>query len=183
MSIVTILNDNDLWQNVKLKKPFVFKNSNLPNVTWKEVMSIVYADLKIGKTLGQGESGRYDDFGFKVMKANRIESVQNQFEELKQFFNVSEDRSAAPGGSQLYISIETNQKSYGSPHSDPENVFFWQLLGKSNWKIWSEDNVSIQIDEILEPGDLLYCPPNLQHHIVAVTPRAGVSMAFGGLLE
>lgn len=183
LSIVQILKENNLWENVKSQQPFVLRNSGMPDVTWKEILTLVYSDLKIGKSLGQGESGIYDHFGFKLMKANRIQKVQDEFEELKHLFKVSQDRTVAPGGAQLYISISTNRESYGSAHRDPENVFFWQVRGKSNWKIWTKDEESVQLDEILEPGDILYCPPSLKHQIIAVTPRAGVSIAFGDLIE
>lgn len=183
LNIVQILKENNLWESVKSQKPFVLKNSGLPDVTWREILTLLYADLKIGKNLGQGGKIKYDDFGFKIMRANRIQQIEDQFKELKSLFVFSADRKEAPGGAQIYMSLATYENSYGTPHSDPENIFFWQIRGKSNWKIWDKDTVSIQLDEVLEPGDILYCPPNLQHHIIAVTQRAGVSMGFGDLVE
>jgi quercetin dioxygenase-like cupin family protein len=184
MSILKILNENDLWENIKSQKPFVFRNSGLPEVTWKEILSLVYSDFKIGKSLGQGDKGRYDEFGFKVMRADRIEAIHSEIQELEKLFNVSQDFTVVPRAAhQLYISIATQERSYGVPHSDPENVFFWQLRGKGNWKIWSEDKQEVELDEVLQPGDILYCPPNRTHHVVAITPRAGVSIGFGELIE
>lgn len=183
LSIVQIFKDNNLLENVKFQKPFVLKKSGLPDVAWKDVLALLYSDLSVGKSLGQGGKIKYDDFGFKIMKANRIQKVEDQFEELKSLFVFAEDRVSAPGGAQIYLSLATHETSYGTPHSDPENIFFWQIRGICNWKIWHEDGESIQVDEILEPGDIIYCPKNLKHHIIAITPRAGVSMGFGELLE
>ena len=179
MSILKSLNDNGLWEKVKAEEPFVFRSADLPEVSWDSVLALVDTDLKIGKPLGQGDKGVYNQFGFKVMKADRIDVIYDQINELKPFFETSEDFLLNPSSAhQLYVSLTTNEKSYGLPHKDPENVFFWQLQGKANWKIWSEDESTVEVDEILERGDFIYCPPNRQHHIIAVTPRFGISIGF-----
>jgi hypothetical protein len=182
MSILKALNDNGLWEKVRAEEPFVFRSADLPEVSWDSVLALIDTDLKIGKPLGQGDKGIYNEFGFKVMKADRIDAINDEIESLKTFFEVSEDFNISPRSAhQLYVSLTTNEKSYGIPHTDPENVFFWQLQGKANWKIWSEDKTVVEVDEVLSKGDFIYCPPNRQHHIIAVTPRCGISIGYGKL--
>jgi hypothetical protein len=182
MSILKALNDNGLWEKVRAEEPFVFRSADLPEVSWDSVLALIDTDLKIGKPLGQGDKGIYNEFGFKVMKADRIDAINDEIESLKTFFEVSEDFDISPRSAhQLYVSLTTNEKSYGVPHTDPENVFFWQLQGKANWKIWSEDKTVVEVDEVLSKGDFIYCPPNRQHHIIAVTPRCGISIGYGKL--
>lgn len=184
MSILSVLNENNMWENVKARKPFVFKSAGLPTVTWDSILAIIDADMKMGKKFGQGDNGIYNEFGFKVTRADRVDVIYDQIQELKPFFNVSPDFLVDPRSShQFYVSLTTSEKSYGIPHDDPENVFFWQLGGKANWKIWSEDRETVELDVILEPGDFIYCPPLRQHHIIAITPRFGVSIGFGELIE
>lgn len=184
MSILNTLNSNGLWEKVKAQEPFVVRGVELPEVSWDDILMIIDADMKMGKGLGQGEKGIYNQFGFKIMRADRIDAIYNQIQELKPFFEISEDFSVDPRSShQMYASITTDEKSYGVPHKDPENVFFWQLRGKGNWRIWSEDESTIEVDAILEPGDVIYCPPNRKHHIIAITPRCGVSLGFGKIKD
>jgi hypothetical protein len=182
MSILKSLNDNGLWEKVKAEEPFVFRSADLPEVSWDSVLALIDGDLRIGKKLGQGEKAIYNEFGFKVLKADRIELINKEITSLEPFFDFSEDFIQSPRSAhQLYVSLTTDVKSYGVPHTDPENVFFWQLQGKANWKIWSKDKSTVEVDEILERGDFIYCPPNRQHHIIAITPRCGISIGFGKL--
>lgn len=182
MIILEVLNKNNFWDYVKNETPFIYRSAELPEVSWDEVFALIDSDKKIGKSLGQGDNARYNEFGFKVLKADRIESINKEITSLEPFFEFSEDFIQSPRSAhQLYVSLTTDEKSYGVPHTDPENVFFWQLRGKSNWKIWSKDEYSVELNEILEPGDFVYCPPKRKHHIIAITPRCGISIGFGKL--
>jgi 50S ribosomal protein L16 3-hydroxylase len=57
------------------------------------------------------------------------------------------------------------------PHVDSYDVFLLQGPGRRRWKF---DNQQI----IAEPGDLLYLPPGLQHHGVALEPCYTYSIGF-----
>jgi 50S ribosomal protein L16 3-hydroxylase len=78
------------------------------------------------------------------------------------------------------------------PHIDAYDVFLLQLHGRRKWMINTKhsnkflDDTDLKIlsnfeaeDEwILEPGDILYLPPNMAHHGVAIEPCMTCSIGF-----
>ena len=78
------------------------------------------------------------------------------------------------------------------PHYDSYDVFLLQMHGKRRWKIGPlqnkelEDNVPLKIlknfqpteEFLLEPGDMLYLPPNYGHDGVAEGPCSTLSIGF-----
>jgi 50S ribosomal protein L16 3-hydroxylase len=88
---------------------------------------------------------------------------------------------AAPGGSV-------------GPHVDSYDVFLVQGRGKRRWMYGSKPvrdarfvpDLELRIlehfepdqDHVLEPGDMLYLPPGVAHHGVAVTPCTTYSVGF-----
>ena len=82
----------------------------------------------------------------------------------------------------LMLSYAVNQGSVG-PHTDEYDVFLIQTSGKRHWQLDTQPNYcketlsdcSLSIlkhfnkdtDWILEPGDMLYLPPNLPHYGIA----------------
>ena len=93
----------------------------------------------------------------------------------------------------LMISYATDHGSVG-PHKDDYDVFLLQGLGRRRWQIStqpvSEDNVidnlelcimkEFQAEQewVLEPGDLLYLPPNVAHYGTAVGECMTYSIGF-----
>ena len=93
----------------------------------------------------------------------------------------------------LMISYATNHGSVG-PHKDDYDVFLLQGLGQRRWQIntqpVSEDNVidnlelcimkEFQAEQewVLEPGDLLYLPPNIAHYGTAIGECMTYSIGF-----
>lgn len=81
----------------------------------------------------------------------------------------------------LMISIAGQGGGVG-PHVDSYDVFLLQMAGRRHWKISSQKDLRLQEglplkilkhfkpsqDWILEPGDMLYLPPNIAHDGVAV---------------
>jgi hypothetical protein len=55
-----------------------------------------------------------------------------------------------------------------SDHHDPLDIFYWQIVGTSFWKI---DN---DITYELKPGDMLYLPLENSHEVWCDGPRAGL---------
>ena len=90
----------------------------------------------------------------------------------------------------LMISYAVTGGSVG-PHTDQYDVFLLQAEGKRRWQIASSFepellegcplNVLKQFtpeqEWILEPGDMLYLPPNVAHHGVALEP--GMTWSIG----
>jgi len=93
----------------------------------------------------------------------------------------------------VMVSYAPNQGTVG-PHTDQYDVFLLQGLGKRRWQISTtpvEENnrlpdLDLNImrdfqatDEwVLEPGDMLYLPPGLAHHGVAMEDCMTLSIGF-----
>jgi 50S ribosomal protein L16 3-hydroxylase len=81
----------------------------------------------------------------------------------------------------LMISIAGSKGGVG-PHIDSYDVFLLQMEGRRHWKISSQKDLSFKKDLplkilknfkasdewVLEPGDMLYLPPNIAHDGVAL---------------
>ena len=142
--------------------------------TWGPQEESIFAGLpKRGWTLLVQEINRWVPEAalllepFSFLPSVRVDDVMTSF--------------AAPGGSV-------------GPHVDSYDVFLIQGRGKRRWKYHTKptkdrrilpdldlrilQEFDAQADEVLEPGDMLYLPPNFAHHGVAVTPCLTYSIGF-----
>lgn len=90
----------------------------------------------------------------------------------------------------IMVSYAASQGSVGA-HTDSYDVFLFQAMGKRRWQI-SHDNGALLPDIelrilqtftpeqewVLEAGDMLYLPPQLAHHGVALEPGMTFSIGF-----
>lgn len=178
-------------ENYINQKPFKFDEKIPRNITWDEVFTLVDEDFNyaIENNLEYNEGWKTADnpfhkygkagYGFKVPKMEKIKAVQEIRDVLLTIFDpcIFENytRYAA------YVTLTTNKLLRIVPHTDGANVFFWQILGKAEWNIYSIDGESIDHTFLLEEGDMIFCPFERKHHVNALTPRAGVSFGFGPL--
>ena len=91
----------------------------------------------------------------------------------------------------LMISYAVDGGSVG-PHTDAYDVFLIQVQGKRRWRISEQfhdryiEGTELRIlaefnaeqDWVLEPGDMLYLPPNIAHHGVAIGECMTCSVGF-----
>jgi mannose-6-phosphate isomerase-like protein (cupin superfamily) len=166
-------------EKIKQSRPFVVKSSGFPSIDWQEVITLLDYDINHNRETG---SDRYGTYGFMLVNAERLNLVSLFLKELYKLFDKSlefAELNKESNDHQIYISLTTDKESYGSKHHDYSNVVFWQLNGISRWKIYNENGSDIELDEILNPGDIVYCPAKRQHEVVAITPRCGVSLGLG----
>ncbi|WP_105901844.1 ribosomal protein uL16 3-hydroxylase [Vibrio gangliei] len=81
------------------------------------------------------------------------------------------------------------------PHIDQYDVFICQGMGKRHWRVGAKDEGQYEeviqaqalrqikqfdaiIDEVLEPGDILYIPPGFPHDGYALEPSMSYSVGF-----
>lgn len=90
----------------------------------------------------------------------------------------------------LMISYAVTGGSVG-PHTDQYDVFLLQAEGRRRWQIAREHDPELlsgcplnvlrrftpEQEWVLEPGDMLYLPPNIAHHGVALEP--GMTWSIG----
>lgn len=94
----------------------------------------------------------------------------------------------------LMISYSVQHGGVG-PHIDQYDVFIIQGMGKRHWRVGAKDigqytdnhsvnglkqieSFSAIIDDVLEPGDILYIPPGFPHDGYALEPSMSYSAGF-----
>ncbi|MDR9828909.1 cupin domain-containing protein [Vibrio sp. FNV 38] len=94
----------------------------------------------------------------------------------------------------LMISYSVKDGGVG-PHIDQYDVFIIQGMGKRHWRVGAKDvgqyketcrhsalrqieSFEAEIDQVLEPGDILYIPPGFPHDGYALEPSMSYSVGF-----
>ncbi len=119
-----------------------------------------------------------------------VHSLNLYFEELYQFEKVLD---VIPGWMfDDVMGVYSSEGGTMGAHYDNYNVFLLQGLGTRRWKIQLKpdlrchDHFDIKLlqnfiaDEeyILEPGDMLYLPPQVAHHGISLSESTSVSIGF-----
>ena len=156
---------------------------------WDEVFKLLDIDIRDGKPCGKK---RYADGGYRILNALRIPNVLAAHNKLLNYFKGSQYELDVPGRSgHLYVNITTIEGTYGWIHADKENVVFWNVKGRSKWTIYEKTDYvdpdkipegKVDVEVILEPGDVLFCPYDRPHKVEPLTPRFGVSLGFGEMI-
>lgn len=169
----------DLMDSFVNQNPIVLKNLNLPIISWQRVLNIFDEDVRLNRLKSKKA---YGPLGFRMHHATRISEIDELTNELNKIFLPSKVFKNDPIESQhLYMSLSTEETSYGDTHYDGENVIFWQLCGKSKWTIFDKTSKDPELVAELEPGDIIFCPQYRHHKVEAITPRCGASLGFGKL--
>lgn len=92
----------------------------------------------------------------------------------------------------VMVSFSTPGGGVG-PHIDQYGVFIIQGEGRRRWRVGKQqrlkefaahgalrhcEDFEAEIDEVLEPGDILYIPPSCPHEGYAITPALNYSVGF-----
>ena len=129
-------------------------------------------------------------FGFNT--AIRITNVQKTNLIIGDICNQLSNRFRMPATCNMYLSPNDSYNCLGK-HSDPQETFIFQLLGKKNWKIFTknqdEDLRLLNSKAIngpqkefrsicLEQGETLYTPSNLVHKVECFPNISSVHLNF-----
>lgn len=115
----------------------------------------------------------FDNFNISINKGTRIKNdgfgffVSHDAESIHEVACVMSDLETTVA--HLYISLITGDQGFGK-HNDTDDVYFWQVQGKTAWIVCDQKY-------ILEPGDLIKVPALTYHHVISLTPRIGISMS------
>lgn len=169
----------------------VFENYQTPNITWEEVLNFLYKESVIPNRDLEEKVKQHNNNDF--ISIGNVQ-IQTKFWLAPQTSNIFKEFK---GVSELLYGLNNEQedttcgyyKVMGhncdldwhfqgirvslsnrlvSDHHDPHDIFYWQILGTSFWKI---DN---DITYTLNPGDLLYLPFENSHEVWCDGPRAGL---------
>jgi mannose-6-phosphate isomerase-like protein (cupin superfamily) len=71
------------------------------------------------------------------------------------------------GISGVFINFSSNMIDV-IPHRDPQDNFYWQCIGSTEWVFDGEKHM-------LDPGDLVFIPSNAEHAVNFSMPRAAIT--------
>lgn len=136
-----------------MTNPYFIREYNLDVVNWTE------AFLNYDNSVRNSKQIKFSYPGFFVShEGHEIEKVKDVLKDLKCSI------------AHLYFNISTKAETFGK-HKDTMDVYFWQCQGVTKWIIEDKDEV------ILNPGDLIYIPRGINHNVIPLSPRLGVSMS------
>lgn len=170
----------------------VFEKYQMPEITWEDMMKYIYKE-SIAKNWDLAEKvkkvNNLDSLDFigniqiqnKFWLAPQTGYLFDEFpgiSELLYKLNNSKDNRECSYYKKHQHNCDSDWHPQGirmslsdrlvSDHHDPHDIFYWQILGTSFWKI---DN---DITYKLEPGDMLYLPLENSHEVWCDGPRAGL---------
>ena len=151
---------------------------------------------KDGATPWEVRHGPFDETDFTTLPESHwtllVQDVEKHLPDLLPLLNVF-NFIPAWRLDHLMISYATDQGSVG-PHLDAYDVFLIQAQGQRHWKISNQYNEQSPIlkntdlkilreftheqEWTLEPGDILYLPPGVAHHGVALGECITFSVGF-----
>jgi mannose-6-phosphate isomerase-like protein (cupin superfamily) len=77
----------------------------------------------------------------------------------------------------------SNAENVTNRHNDLTHNFYVQCIGSVIWKIYDAlDSLNFK-EYTLQPGDAIFVPAGVSHEVVALEPRAAITVAFHGLGE
>jgi len=136
-----------------MKKIKLIKNYNNKVPSWDNLIENFNNSVMNNKFI------KHTCLGFFVShEAHEIKEVKKILKDLK--LNIAH----------LYFNITLNGKNFGK-HADDVKVYFWQVKGQCEWII--EDK-----KYLLDVGDLIIIPKLIEHEVIPLTPRAGISMSL-----
>jgi hypothetical protein len=79
-----------------------------------------------------------------------------------------------PGSAHVYTGLTKYSQGLGR-HNDNADVFFWQIIGSSNWKVFTQAGMK---EHALNVGDVIYIPRYMDHEVTSLGPRVGISFGL-----
>lgn len=186
----------DLIKEAKENKHgVVFEKYQMPEITWEDILLFLYQEStesgKICKDLEEKVIRISNKFDFssignvqiqeKFWLAPQTSKLFDRFKGVSELlYRLNDSKENQECG--LYkqhshdcdldwhyqgIRVSLSNRWVGD-HHDPHDIFYWQIVGTSFWKI--DNGITYE----LKPGDLLYLPLENSHQVWCEGPRAGL---------
>ena len=168
MNFHELLESEEFHDAVENKIPTYFKIEE-PDIDWNDIFVMLDEDVKNKKPHGKKV---YSGFAFRLWQVDRLPYLKEIMNHIYTYFDPYEIAECM-----LYASLTTEKGNFGGEHKDTEEVLFWQAHGKSEWIIF-DDNGNTVFKKVLEKNDVVYCPGNMTHEVIPITPRLGFSLGF-----
>lgn len=155
---------------VKSNDCFVFRNLNLPVITWEDVVACI----------NQSVANKYCHFVGNPHKMGlilrRAQLIKQVLPVMAAFNNVMPDLQVS---GHVYVSFSTESGTLGR-HRSKSSVFFWQAIGSTRWTVTNQTG---EHSYVLNPNDAIYCPSGMYHDVVPLSPRVGISLGLDHLYK
>lgn len=160
------LDDPAFRQCVQDKEFYHFKNTNMPTVTWDDVFVELEKSAHTG-TLNY--RGKDQILWVLIRRAHNIKHVKGLVEKYKTI------RPDLVCSAHCYVSFSSIATGLGR-HKSKSDVLFWEIIGDVQWTI--ETKFQGDITFKMSPGDVIYVPSGMHHHVIPLSPRAGISLGL-----
>jgi hypothetical protein len=176
----------------KNKHGLVFEKYQIPEITWEDMMKYIYKEStmsnpdlaervkKVNNPDALDNIGNIqiqNKFWLAPQNSNLFDEFVGVTDLLYKLNNFKDNRDCAyykkqqhdcdsdwhPQGIRMSLSDRLV-----SDHHDPHDIFYWQIVGTSFWKI--DEGITYT----LNPGDMLYLPLENSHEVWCDGPRAGL---------
>jgi ribosomal protein L16 Arg81 hydroxylase len=157
------LKEQDFLEHKQADECYLFKDIQGPLPSWNDIivnLNISIENNWLVKCL--------DGLGFVTHNADLIPQVRDL---LNYISSLDKD---APSSAHCYFSLSNQASTFGR-HKDSSDVFFWQVIGKTEWIVETKKET---ITYNLEPNNLLFVPRGIWHTTKPLTPRAGISFGL-----
>jgi mannose-6-phosphate isomerase-like protein (cupin superfamily) len=134
-------------------KERIIKKYNLNTPSWKEVINNLNHSIEKNLLVKSNREGFY-----VAHEAILIPKVNRTMKKLK------------AKNAHLYINFIYNGSAFPK-HKDSMDVAYWQIIGKTKWKVGNKQY-------ILKEGDLIKIPKDIFHEVTPLTARAGISFGY-----
>jgi hypothetical protein len=174
------------------KHGIVFEQYQMPEITWEDVVNNIYKESTIDNPDLREKVKSMQNLNFLDSLGNI--QIQDKFWLAPQNNNIFDDFK---GVSELLYKLNGSKENrecgyysktshdceldwhyqgvrislsnrFVTDHHDPHDIFYWQMVGTSYWRI--DDKITYK----LNPGDLLYLPLENSHAVWCDGPRAGL---------
>ena len=176
----------------KNSQAIVFENYQKPNISWEDMMKFIYDESVLSNPSLRDKVKQLNnldvlDFIGNIQMQNKFwlaPQTNNLFEKFKGIsellytLNESNENKECGYYNQKNHNCDLGWHYQGirmslsnrlvSDHHDPHDIFYWQILGTSFWKI--DGGITYE----LHPGDMLYLPLENSHSVWCDGPRAGL---------
>jgi hypothetical protein len=186
----------DLIKEAKENKHgVVFEQFQMPTITWEDVLNFLYRESTASSTLSKHLEEKVKRFNnpsdfnsignvqiqLKLWLAPQTNNIFDEFSDVAELLyklNDSKENKNCGYYKQKNHNCELDWHYQGIrmslsnrlviDHHDPHDIFYWQIVGTSFWKIDGG------ITYTLNPGDMLYLPLENSHEVWCEGPRAGL---------
>lgn len=130
---------------------------------------------------GRVRKGLLQIWGFVTMFAENPANRSDMFDNLDLVIErIKSDYDQNEYLSSFAILNLSNAENVTNRHNDITHNMYVQCIGSVTWKIYDSISSTNYIEYQLKPGDAIWVPAGVSHEVVALEPRAAITITFKG---